>query len=91
MKFITFSRVLVRKRTFGLVSLFNGISTFVGYLMPKLSRQNSCGTIQLGGQGNSILFQRSLSESKRLVWFGLVSFFNGISTFVGYSMLKPFL
>ena len=30
----------------GLVSLFNGISTFVGYLMPKLfSSKNSSGTI----------------------------------------------
>ena len=25
-----------------------------------------------------------------LVWFGLVSLFNGISTFVGYLMPKPF-
>ena len=31
---------------FGLISLFNGISTFVGYLMPKLfSLNNSSGTI----------------------------------------------
>ena len=31
---------------FGLVSLFNGISTFMGYLMPKLfSEKNSSGTI----------------------------------------------
>ena len=31
---------------FGLVSLFNGISTFVGYLMPKpFSYKNSSGTI----------------------------------------------
>ena len=31
---------------FGLVSLINGISTFIGYLMPKLfSLKNSCGTI----------------------------------------------
>ena len=31
---------------FGLVSLFNGISTFVGYLMPKsFSWKNSSGTI----------------------------------------------
>ena len=31
---------------FGLVSLFNGISTFVGYLMPKpFSKKNSSGTI----------------------------------------------
>ena len=31
---------------FGLVSLFNSISTFVGYLMPKLFFQkNSSGTI----------------------------------------------
>ena len=30
----------------GLVSLFNGIWTFVGYLMPKLfSKKNSSGTI----------------------------------------------
>ena len=31
---------------FGLVSLFNGISTFVGYIIPKPSfLKNSCGTI----------------------------------------------
>ena len=31
--------------SFGLVSLFNGISTFVGYLMPKpFSKKNSSGT-----------------------------------------------
>ena len=30
---------------FGLVSLFNGISTFVGYLMPKLSLKNSSEAI----------------------------------------------
>ena len=30
----------------GLVSLFNGISTFLGYLMPKpFSKKNSSGTI----------------------------------------------
>ena len=30
----------------GLVSLFNGISAFVGYLMPKpYSKKNSSGTI----------------------------------------------
>ena len=31
---------------FGLDSLFNGISIFIGYLMPKpFSKKNSCGTI----------------------------------------------
>ena len=31
---------------FGLFSLFNGISTFVGYLVPKpFSKKNSGGTI----------------------------------------------
>ena len=31
---------------FGSVSLFNGISTFVGYVMPKpFSEKNSSGTI----------------------------------------------
>ena len=31
---------------FGLVSLFNGISTFIGYLMPKpFSEKNSSSTI----------------------------------------------
>ena len=31
---------------FGMVSLFNGISTFAGYLMPKVfSEKNSSGTI----------------------------------------------
>ena len=34
------------KVRFGLVSLFNGISTFVGYLIPKpFSSKNSSGTI----------------------------------------------
>ena len=33
-------------KSIGLVSLFNGISTFVGYLMPKpFSEKNSSGTI----------------------------------------------
>ena len=36
---------------FGLVSLFNGISTFVGYLMPKpFSKKNSRGTIACFGE-----------------------------------------
>ena len=36
----------VQETGFGLVSLFNGISTFVGYLMPKtFSKKNSSGTI----------------------------------------------
>ena len=31
---------------FGLISLFNGIPTFVGYLMPKpFSKKNSSGNI----------------------------------------------
>ena len=35
-----------QKLWFGWVSLFNGISTFVGYLMPKpFSEKNSSGTI----------------------------------------------
>ena len=33
--------VCVRARTFGAVSLFNGISTYVGYLMPKPYMQNN--------------------------------------------------
>ena len=38
--------VVVVAVLFGLVSLFNGISTFVGYLMPKsFSYKNSSGTI----------------------------------------------
>ena len=40
------SSSLTYQNFFGLVSLFNGISTFVGYLMPKLfSEKNSSGTI----------------------------------------------
>ena len=31
----------IRSKSFGLFSLFNGISTFVGYLMPMSSLQNS--------------------------------------------------
>ena len=35
-----------RNTIIGLVSLFNGISTIVGYLMPKpFSEENSSGTI----------------------------------------------
>ena len=30
---------------FGSLSLFDGISTFVGYLIPNLFLKNSCGTI----------------------------------------------
>ena len=38
--------ILYLEVSFGLVSLFNGISTFVGYLMPKLfSLKNSSGFI----------------------------------------------
>ena len=37
---------MCERRKDGLVSLFNGISTFVGYLMPKLfSKKNSSDTI----------------------------------------------
>ena len=32
-----------------------------------------------------------VSTTGGLVWFGLVSLFNGISNFVGYSMPKPSL
>ena len=34
----------IKNIKFGLVSLFNGISTLVGYLMPKC-KKNSSGTI----------------------------------------------
>ena len=40
------ARTYIQQFWFGLVSLFNGISTFVGYLMSKLfSLKNSSGTI----------------------------------------------
>ena len=38
---------------------------------------------------NMFLFSNTLIVL--MVWFGLVSLFNGISTFVGYQMLKPLL
>ena len=42
----TWNHLILCKQMIGLVSLFNGISTFVGYLMPKLfSEKNSSGTI----------------------------------------------
>ena len=38
--------VMAMKVEFNLVSLFNGISTYIGYLMPKPSfKKNSSGTI----------------------------------------------
>ena len=41
-----FSSPLNRSAGWLMVSLFNGISTFVGYLMPKpFTKKNSCGTI----------------------------------------------
>ena len=44
--FSRISKQLYGKLKFGLVYLFNGISTFVGYLMPKpFSLKNSSGTI----------------------------------------------
>ena len=37
---------ILSTKWFGLVSLFNGISTFVGYLIPKrFSKKNSSDTI----------------------------------------------
>ena len=43
---IQFENLLVDSYKSGSVSLFNGISTFVGYLMPKpFSKKNSWGTI----------------------------------------------
>ena len=53
---------------FGLVSLFNGMSTFVGYLMPKPSfEKNSGDAVQpiAGGIGGSCLSQEYLSKSER--------------------------
>ena len=43
---IQFRVLLCNSNSLGLVSLFNGISTFVGYLTPKqFSYKNSSGTI----------------------------------------------
>ena len=37
-----------KKKRFGLISLFNGLSIFVGYLMPKQSlKKNSSGIVQI--------------------------------------------
>ena len=53
----------------GVVSLFNGISTFMVYLMPKLSLQkNSRGTIYPIAKGGEEF--HTFSQ----VWFGLVWF-----------------
>ena len=43
---------MIDRYGFGLVSLFNGISNFVGYLMPKPFSQKNCnGNIQpVGGR-----------------------------------------
>ena len=64
------------------VSLFNGISTFVGYLTLKPSirkkQQWYCLTHRWGIK-KFIPFPRVL-----VLRFGLVSLFNSISTFVGY-------
>ena len=35
-KYVDPANINIKKKERGLVSLFNGISTFVGYLMPKL-------------------------------------------------------
>ena len=36
-------------------------------------------------------YQRKFSTSQVFLWIVSVSLFNGISTFVGYSILKPYL
>ena len=36
------------------------------------------------------VYKEGSSSTLTLDWFGLVSSFNGISTFVGYLMPKPF-
>ena len=123
---------------FGLVSLFNSISTFVGYLMHKailLDEQwyyfthswedkgvhsfpkgicpkvNVIARLELELAYYDSAVRRfnhyttripphqkerekesgEVRERERcLIWFGLVWLFNGISTFVGYLMPKPF-
>ena len=52
--------MLETNKQLGLVGLFNGISTFVDYLIPKSSLQkNSSDTISpiAGGKGGSYLLQ----------------------------------
>ena len=69
---------------FGLVSLFNGLSTFVGYLMPSPYIY-----IYI-----YIYIYKELALNNfiyiYIYRFGLVSLFNGLSPFVGYLMPKPF-
>ena len=46
LKVLLFLQIYIYIYIYSLVSLFNGISTFVGYLMPKpFSWKNSTGTI----------------------------------------------
>ena len=74
-----------------LVSLFNGISTFVGYLMPKLFSLKICSHCILQSQPT---WQTNSKVSQNfcniLVTWGLVFLFNGISTSVGCLMPKLF-
>ena len=55
---------------FGLFSLFNGISTFVSYLMPSQSlSKNSSGGIQPGGEGNKRdnFFHKGISPKVKVI------------------------
>ena len=68
---------------FGLVSLFNGISTFMGYLMPSVILQkNSCGTmwpIVYWGLGSSYKGISLCGTMWPIVYWGLGSLYKGIS------------
>ena len=51
---------------------------------PNINKMNSCLVTGLFGEMKHSVIVDTCD------WFGLVSLFNGISTFVGYLMPKPF-
>ena len=61
-----------------------------GQVIPKTQKMVLSISL-LNSQHYKVRIEGKVEQSKeRMVWFGLVSLFNGISTFVGYLMPKPF-
>ena len=72
----------------GLVSLFNGTSTFVGHLIPKQSLKRTVVILVkslLMGKGDSHCLTHSWKDKD---WFDVISLFNDVSNIEGYSMSK---
>ena len=85
-----FQSVNIPLVSFGLV-WFNGMSTFVGNIMPNpsLQKDNNCSIYPLSGGIREFMPScKGICPKVNVISFVWFSLFHGISTFVGYLMPK---